>query len=205
MRYLPFIIVFVILGAFLGIEKGRVKRLEERIGVLEKENENLLSMLEEYKKKKDEAPRIEKDELMEDEIKEFLGEFQIEKEKERITITLPGKRLFPPGSVEISGDGKKILKKLGMIIRDMDVDIVVEGHTDNSPITGSLKKRFPTNWELSAQRAVNVVKFLISEAGVPPERLSVSAYAEYRPIASNKTKEGRAKNRRIVIRLIPRK
>ncbi|RKZ24341.1 hypothetical protein DRQ16_00225 [bacterium] len=205
MRYIAFIVIIVGLGIFAGMEKGRAGRLEKRIEALEKENENLLGLLEEYRKKTPEKPEVEKEEIMEEELREFLGEFQVEKEEEEITITVPGKRLFPPGSVEISSEGKKILKKLGMIIKAMDVDIVVEGHTDNSPITGSLKKKFPTNWELSAQRAVNVVKFLISEAGVPPQRLCVAAYAEYRPIASNRTAEGRAKNRRIVIRLIPRK
>lgn len=80
----------------------------------------------------------------------------------------------------------------------------IEGHTDNVPIGPRLKARYPTNWELGAARAVNVARFLQGEAGIDPLRLSAVSYGQYRPVASNKTAAGRARNRRIEIILIDR-
>jgi chemotaxis protein MotB len=75
----------------------------------------------------------------------------------------------------------------------------VEGHTDNVPINTS---EFRSNWELSVRRATEVVRCLVEQHGFPPERISASGYAEYRPIASNDSPEDRAKNRRIEIVII---
>jgi chemotaxis protein MotB len=72
------------------------------------------------------------------------------------------------------------------------------------PIGPSLRTQFPTNWELGAARAVNVVRFLQRESGIDPLRLSAVSYGQYRPIATNKTEQGKAKNRRIEIILIDR-
>jgi chemotaxis protein MotB len=79
----------------------------------------------------------------------------------------------------------------------------VQGHTDNVPITGALAKRFATNWELSAARATNVVRFLQDQAKLDPTRLSASGYSEFRPRGPNDTEAGRRQNRRIEILLIP--
>ena len=84
-----------------------------------------------------------------------------------------------------------------------DKQIQVSGHTDRTPISDKLTGQFPTNWELSTARAINVVRFLSEKASVPPQRLIASGYGEYHPIANNKTAAGRAKNRRIEILLTP--
>jgi chemotaxis protein MotB len=84
-----------------------------------------------------------------------------------------------------------------------DQNLLVEGHTDNTPLSPALKERFPSNWELSTARAVAVVRFLQKEGQLQPERLSARGYSYYRPVASNKTKEGRHQNRRIEIILGP--
>jgi chemotaxis protein MotB len=81
--------------------------------------------------------------------------------------------------------------------------IRVEGHTDNVPIHSRLQAQYPSNWELSAARATNVVRFLQDQAGIAPERLQAIGMAEYRPVASNKTPAGRGQNRRIEITLVP--
>ncbi len=81
--------------------------------------------------------------------------------------------------------------------------IRVEGHTDNLIIHGTFAKKYPTNWDLSAARAVNVVRYL-QEQGIDPMTLSAIAFGEYEPVASNDTEEGRAQNRRIEIVLIPK-
>ncbi|MDZ4163830.1 MAG: OmpA family protein, partial [Smithellaceae bacterium] len=83
-------------------------------------------------------------------------------------------------------------------LKGTDVHIAVEGHTDNVPIAGD---KFPSNWDLSVSRAVNIVKYMINNGGIEPKRLSAVGYAHSRPIASNETAEGRKLNRRVNILL----
>ena len=85
-------------------------------------------------------------------------------------------------------------------VQDRRID--VEGHTDNVPLTGELAKTFPTNWELSAARSTNVVRYL-EENGVDPRRLAAVAKSMHRPVAQNNTPRGRQLNRRIEIVLTP--
>ena len=100
--------------------------------------------------------------------------------------------------------GAGVLRKVGAILnRAGDRRVIVQGHTDNVPIVGRLGQLYPTNWELSAARAVNVVRFLHEEVGLEPSRLSASALSEYQPKTDNSTEEGRRQNRRIEIVLAP--
>ena len=85
-----------------------------------------------------------------------------------------------------------------------DKQIRIEGHTDNVPITGKLKSRYKTNWELSTARATTVVRYLIDTGGVGKQHLSAVGHADTRPVASNETDEGRSANRRIEITLYPK-
>jgi chemotaxis protein MotB len=80
--------------------------------------------------------------------------------------------------------------------------VEVQGHTDDLPIRGRLAERFPSNWELGGARAARVVR-LLGEHGVAPTRMRAVSFADTQPIASNETPEGRARNRRIEIRLLP--
>ncbi len=132
--------------------------------------------------------------------------FEIRRAEKGVEINLPGIRLFNPGEENLSNEGLLIFSKLGKILKNASTgDIKVEGHTDDTKIGGDLAKKFPTNWELSAARAVNVAKYLQKNTGIPPERLSVIAYGQYQPIFPNDTEEHRRKNRRIVIVLEPPK
>jgi len=109
-----------------------------------------------------------------------------------ISIILPESLVYPSGSAEIIN--KDVLRGVGKKLNKAAGSILVEGHTDSVPVTiGS----FSSNWDLSAQRAVNVVRFLIDECGINPEKLSAAGYADSRPVASNDTLEGRALNRRV--------
>jgi chemotaxis protein MotB len=84
-------------------------------------------------------------------------------------MTMVDKIIFPSGSVEISKEGKKVLDKVVSILKDVkDKRIQVEGHTDNVQIVSDLKKRFPTNWELSTARATEVVRYLQETGGINP-------------------------------------
>jgi chemotaxis protein MotB len=84
-----------------------------------------------------------------------------------------------------------------------DKRIQVEGHTDNVKIFSSGKSMYPTNWELSVARATQVVRYLQEQGGLDPKLLSATGYSEYQPVAPNDTDEGKAKNRRIEIVLLP--
>ena len=104
---------------------------------------------------------------------------------------------FDVGKANIKPEFAGVLEKIVEIIGKIpDNEIRVEGHTDNTPIQ---TREFPSNWELSAARALNVVKFLSSKGGIHPKRLSAVGYGEYRPVAPNNSKENRQKNRRIEI------
>jgi chemotaxis protein MotB len=130
------------------------------------------------------------------------GQIQIEQLRDGIRLNLPEDILFASGSAALDPRGEKVLRKVASKLRENNHRIEVRGHTDNVPLAGALAARFGTNWELAAARAARVVR-LFQEEKIAPERLSVVSYGEYAPVASNDDAEGRARNRRIEIRLIP--
>lgn len=133
-------------------------------------------------------------------------EVKIEEIKGKLKVTFVDKILFDTGRVEISKRGKEVLLELADSLREnKDQKIVVEGHTDDIPIGLVLMEKYPTNWELSAARAVGVVRFLHEKGWLEPERLSAAAYSHYHPVAANDTAEGRSQNRRIEIILTPQR
>ena len=120
--------------------------------------------------------------------------------EEGFFIRLPADITFAPGSAEITNqDSLLFLKRIAIIIKEYlpkNIDIQIRGYTDNLPPPKNSPYR--DNWDLSAARALSVLKILIKD-GVDPKQLSAAAYGEYHPIASNLTPEGRAKNRRVEI------
>ncbi len=133
---------------------------------------------------------------LEDEV--AAGQIQIEQLRSGLAMNLSEEILFASGSAALNASGAAVLRKVGGRLNDLQHAVVVRGHTDDVPIAG----RYPSNWELAAARASAVVR-LLTEVGVDPARLTVVSRAEYEPVASNETREGRARNRRIEIRLEP--
>ena len=132
------------------------------------------------------------------------GQIAITELKGKLTVDVLDKILFDSGQTEIRPEGLLVLKRVvDILITVTDKVIRVEGHTDSIPIAGALAKRYPTNWELSAARALNVTRYLEKE-GIDPTLLAAVAFGEYQPVADNDTPEGRAKNRRIAIILLPK-
>jgi chemotaxis protein MotB len=184
---------------------------------LQKENESISrektalgDKVSELSEKADKAEQLEKttqtyQDLTQRLEKEILeGQVQITEMKNRLTMTMVDKIIFSSGSAVISKDGKKVLDKVVSILKDVkDKRIQIEGHTDNMQIVSSLKATFPTNWELSTARATEVVRYLQEHGGIDPSLLSATGYGEYQPVAPNDTEEGRHKNRRIEIVLLP--
>jgi chemotaxis protein MotB len=121
----------------------------------------------------------------------------------KLTVSLVEAILFDSGKAVVKKDGQAALKKVAEVLKNTkDQEIVVAGHTDNVPITSKLAEKYPTNWELSAARAIAVVKLLEAD-GVDPKMLVAAGLGEFRPVADNATPDGRAKNRRMEIILMP--
>ncbi len=119
---------------------------------------------------------------------------------QRLRVEMQHEILFPLGSAVLGEQGKALLQRLIGGLASKDIEISVEGHSDDLPIA---TERFPSNWELSSYRATTVARYLIT-LGVPSERLSVSGYSDTRPRALNDTPENRARNRRVTLVLHPK-
>ena len=132
------------------------------------------------------------------------GQIQIARLHGRLRVNMVDEILFDSGEATLKPAGEEVLTRVGVVLkRAENRQVVVQGHTDNVPIVGRLAERFPTNWELSAARAVNVARFLQDEVGMDPSRLGATAFSEYQPRSDNETDEGRQRNRRIELVLAP--
>ena len=117
--------------------------------------------------------------------------------------TMPQKVLYQSGSAVISTGGRGLLQQLAAALNSdfKDFTIEIQGHTDTDPISRT-KDKYKSNWELSYDRAQTVAYYLISSGKVSPNRVHVSAYGEYNPVAANTSATGKAKNRRVEIVVI---
>lgn len=123
------------------------------------------------------------------------AKFKVQKGSDRMLITMPGSGIFESGSDIIRPDMLSALGNIAELIHLLNVSVIIEGHTDNIPIQ---TPQFPSNWELSAARATSVLRLFLDH-GVASDRLAAAGRAEYLPVASNDTEEGRALNRRVTL------
>jgi chemotaxis protein MotB len=123
-------------------------------------------------------------------------------EERGLVITIQDKLAFEPASAALTPRARAQLTVLAKILNSVNNYVRVEGFTDNGAISTA---QFHSNWQLSAARASNIAEFLQREGGVQPQRLSAIGYGEFRPIASNKTPAGQARNRRVEIILLNKK
>ena len=182
--------------------RNQIVALREKIEVLQSKTKDL------------ERQREEEVLAMKGTYENLLENMKSEIDKGKITITqLRGKLkvnmldeiLFDSGETTIKPQGIEVLKRVGNILLNVkDKAINIEGHTDNVPIGAELSEKYPTNWELSVARATNVARYLQEKSGINPILLSATGYGEYKPVAPNETEEGKAKNRRIEIVLVPK-
>jgi chemotaxis protein MotB len=135
--------------------------------------------------------------MTKEEQKEFIS--SIRHDAVGVEISLAANALFPSGSDQFTDGGLNALNKIGAMLKATGRSLVIQGHTDNQPISTA---RFPSNWELSAARATRIVRYLINRHGINSERLVAVAYGDQRPIASNDSEAGRSKNRRIEIMMV---
>lgn len=116
-----------------------------------------------------------------------------------VRITLAASTFFPSGTAKLRRPALGALDKIAKLLKGAPNKIVIEGHTDDTPVNGG---GFESNWELGSVRATSVVRYLIKVHGFDPARLSAVSYAETRPLVPNSSEENRAKNRRIEILIV---
>jgi chemotaxis protein MotB len=185
-----------------------IHELREKTAALEMENASLKESIANLKKtKEEEVKSVSKtyENLMQEMKGEIAqGQVAITELKGKLTVDVLDKILFASGEAEVKPEGLAVLQRVIDILKNVkDKAIRIEGHTDNVKIGGALARKYATNWELSAARAINVTRYL-QRQGIDPALLASVAYGEYKPVADNSTSEGRAKNRRIAIILQPK-
>lgn len=202
------------LAAVKGEKESLVKSLESRrdqlsqdLAKLTRERDALAEELRRTAQEKDaEIARLQGtyDQLVSSLRNEISrGEIEVTQLRDKLSVKLVDKILFDSGKADVTAQGREVLKRIGDIVNKVEgKDIQVAGHTDNVPIGGALKNRYPSNWELSTARATNIVRYLQENTSLAPERLAAAGYGQYQPVAPNDTEEGRAQNRRIEIVLV---
>ena len=169
----------------------------------QKDNDQIAALrtqVADLEKEKEQAAQMSKG--LEDELRADLEskDVTISKLQGKLTVNILDRVMFDSGEAILKPDGESVLRKIAAILAEHpSLKIHVIGHTDNVPI----RNRFASNWELSAARALAAVHFLTERAGVDPRRVGAVGYGEYRPIADNATAEGRARNRRIAVTILP--
>ncbi|MFH1655358.1 MAG: OmpA family protein [Candidatus Omnitrophota bacterium] len=143
--------------------------------------------------------------LLEERLKQEIADKQVRLEmaERGLVITFVAEVLFDSGKAKIRTKAYPTLDKVARVLEEEvpNMEIGVEGHTDNQPIKFSGWK---SNWELSSARAMSVLHYLVDERGITPERVSAIGHGEFKPLTSNDTKEGKQLNRRVEIVILPR-
>jgi chemotaxis protein MotB len=127
---------------------------------------------------------------------EMKSDFTIMKTETGFKAVVPNPVLFDSGDASLNKSLYPVLDGIIAIAKKNDLHVQIEGHTDNIPVETA---KYPSNWELSTLRAVNILRYFQNSGGIPPDRLSAVGFAEHRPVANNDTPKGRQKNRRIEI------
>jgi chemotaxis protein MotB len=179
-----------------------VASLTEEVSALETSGQELESRLSEQEREASEL-RGTYDQLVTD-LKSELdsGRVEIEQLRNGIRLSVADEILFASGSAEIDTKGRELLEKVAAQVTKSPNHVEVVGHTDDRPIRARLASRYPTNWELAGARASSVVR-LLQEQGVAGVQLRAISQGEFDPVATNETEDGRSRNRRIEIRLMP--
>ena len=191
-------------------------QLEAKEQALAAENERLAKLKEELESRSQRVAELEnviatKDAAMtklKDAISQALTNFEgkgltVEQRNGKVYVSMENKLLFQSGSWAVGTNGKQAVKQLASVLAENpEIAILIEGHTDNVPYTA--KGQLTSNWDLSTKRATSIVTLLRENEGINPENLTAAGRGEYAPIASNDTREGKAKNRRIEVILTPK-
>ena len=181
-------LTFSLTGCTVIFQKGRRSDIEKI--------SQLKGQLSELERAKAELDDRLKKEIADKEVK-------VEMLERGLVITFVSEVLFDSGKAKLRAESLGKLNKVASVLQTTvkDLNVGIEGHTDNVPIKYSGWK---SNWELSSARAMSVLHHMVDQEGVEPHRLSATGYGEYHPVASNDAKEGRQKNRRVEIVILPK-
>jgi chemotaxis protein MotB len=185
------VVFFVMLITYSAIDKGKFLEINKITQILPNISQPVTDMNQAMQSLKQLAVN-----------QEMNNDFTIIKTNDGFKAVFPNPVLFGSGDASLNETVHSVLDGIIKIAKHNHLSIQVEGHTDNQPI-GTAK--FPSNWELSTLRAVNILRYLQNNGDIPAKRLVAVGFAEYQPTASNDTPEGRRKNRRIVILFRPEK
>ena len=185
----------------LAAEQDRLNKLKKDLEA----SSTRLAELEKMMADKEAAMKKLKETLTKS-LKAFEGKGLTVTEKDgKVYVSMENKLLFESGSWTVGSEGKKAVDLVGKVLGDNpDISVLIEGHTDNDKITGTIGGGVENNWDLSTKRATAIVNILSANAKVKKENLTAAGRGEYAPLMSNETAEGKAKNRRIEIILTPK-
>lgn len=183
----------------LAAENVRLEKLKNELG----ERSNRVAELESMIAAKEADMKRLKDAIS-SALTDFEGKgLTVEQRDGKVYVSMENKLLFQSGSWAVGTQGKQAVNQLGAVLADNpEIAILIEGHTDNVPYSGS--GQLSGNWDLSTKRATAIVNILRENARIKPENLTAAGRGEYAPVASNETADGKAKNRRIEVILTPK-
>ncbi len=193
---------FVLLISYSTIDRVKfeaaIKSLQDALGVMPSNQSVLMSAPniippEQWQRRQEVYEEMMKLQELAEELN-LQDQIQIEVTDVGMLIRMGDQVLFDLGKADIKLEARPILDIIARTIRYEAGEVLVSGHTDNLPIRTA---QFPSNWELSTARALNVVKYFIEFSNVPPNILAATGYSEYRPVAPNDSPENRQKNRRV--------
>ncbi len=202
--------LFIVMFAMSKLDNEKMSKVSEQFniifsggsGVLEKNGTAIIPMDDIPSLKTQEEDKMTKiKEDIETEIKGYgySDKVNVTLNGEGLEISIQDMVLFKSGKADVLAEVNPMLLHISEILKSLDNDIKVVGHTDNIPIR---TPQFRSNWDLSAMRAINVMNFFIDNGGLKPERFSIQGYGQYSPKFDNSTTEGKAKNRRVEIILV---
>ena len=185
----------------LAAEQDRLNKLKKDLEA----SSTRLAELEKMMADKEAAMKKLKETLTKS-LKAFEGKGLTVTEKDgKVYVSMENKLLFESGSWTVGSEGKKAVKLVGDVLgQNPDISVLIEGHTDNDKITGTIGGGVENNWDLSTKRATAIVNILSENKAIDKKNLTAAGRGEYAPLMSNETAEGKAKNRRIEIILTPK-
>jgi len=185
----------------LAAEQNRLNKLKTDLEA----NTKRLNELESMIASKDAAMKKLKDSLSKA-LNAFEGKgLTVEQKNGKVYVSMENKLLFQTGSWAVGAEGRKAVVEVGKVLaQNPDITVLIEGHTDNDKIYGSIGGGVENNWDLSTKRATAIVNILAENAGIQKKNLTAAGRGEFAPLMSNETQEGKAKNRRIEIILTPK-
>jgi chemotaxis protein MotB len=185
----------------LAAEQDRLNKLKADLEASSKR----LSELESYIAAKDASMKKLKETLSKS-LKAFEGKgLTVEQRNGKVYVSMENKLLFGTGSWAVGAEGKTAVVAVGKVLADNpDISVLIEGHTDDDKILGTIGGGIENNWDLSTKRATAIVTILTENKNVKKDNLTAAGRGEFAPLMSNDTPEGKAKNRRIEIILTPK-